>query len=94
MTDEVRWWVCRGDGAAVVGDADEDRAGRGEGARVPPRGREACHLPRLQDLQHPPRRGAGYLSSKFLFFFILLVKIHSRIQNLVGFRLNFRIQRS
>jgi serine/threonine protein kinase len=28
------------------------------------------------------------------FFFILLVKIHSRIQNLVGFRLNFRIQRS
>uniref|UniRef100_A0A0A9FNP3 Uncharacterized protein n=1 Tax=Arundo donax TaxID=35708 RepID=A0A0A9FNP3_ARUDO len=40
-----------------MGGADEDRAGRGAGARLPPRRGAPGDLPRLQDLQHPPRRG-------------------------------------
>uniref|UniRef100_A0A453SMX5 Serine-threonine/tyrosine-protein kinase catalytic domain-containing protein n=1 Tax=Aegilops tauschii subsp. strangulata TaxID=200361 RepID=A0A453SMX5_AEGTS len=40
----------------VVDDPGEDRAGRGEGAGLPPRRGAAHHLPRLQDLQHPARR--------------------------------------
>jgi hypothetical protein len=33
-------------------DEDEDRRGRGQGPRLPPRRRHAGHLPRLQGLQH------------------------------------------
>jgi hypothetical protein len=37
--------------------AAQDRGGRGQGAGVPARGRNAGDLPRLQGLQHPARRG-------------------------------------
>jgi hypothetical protein len=42
---------------AVVVNPVEHRGWRRQGPRLPSRRREARHLPRLQDLQHPTRPG-------------------------------------
>ena len=47
----------------VVVNAAEHRGGRRQGPRLPSRRGEACHLPRLQDLQHPARSGNNQLTS-------------------------------
>ena len=50
--------ACRVPARSVVVNAAEHRGGRRQGPRLPSRRREARHLPRLQDIQHPaqPRK--------------------------------------
>ena len=48
---------CRRQRRPPVDDEDEDRRGRRQGPRLPPRRRPAGDLPRLQGLQHPARLG-------------------------------------
>ena len=46
---------------SVVVNAAQHRGGRRQGPRLPSRRREARHLPRLQDIQHPAQPGKQIL---------------------------------